>query len=227
MRRVLWSPTGRVSCTVATSSEATAPVTATAAAKAVAAAASPAAVVHNTIIAGNLADGSGPDCIGALASSGYNLIEDTSDCTITGDLAGNIVGADPRLGPLQNNGGATDTHALLAGSPAIDAGDPNGCTDATGALLTTDQRGAPRSSGSDPRCDIGAFEFGAIPAPFVCVGDCDRVGGVTVDELVLGVNIALGNAPVDACPAFDADDDGHVDVTELMRGVGNALDGCP
>jgi len=45
------------------------------------------------------------------------------------------------LGPLQNNGGPTQTHAPLAGSPAIDAGNPTGCRDSLGALLLMDQRG--------------------------------------------------------------------------------------
>ena len=62
---------------------------------------------------------------------------------------------DPLLGPLQNNGGPTQTHALLAGSPAIDASDPGGCRDSLGAPLLTDQRGFPRPVVG---CDIGAFE---------------------------------------------------------------------
>jgi hypothetical protein len=48
---------------------------------------------------------------------------------------------DPSLGPLQDNGGPTQTPALLNGSPAIDAGNPGGCTDNLGAILSTDQRG--------------------------------------------------------------------------------------
>ena len=65
------------------------------------------------------------------------------------------------LGPLKNNGGSTQTEALLAGSPAIDAGNPAGCTDNVGHLLKVDQRGDKRPG--DPRlptaCDIGAYEF--------------------------------------------------------------------
>jgi hypothetical protein len=63
---------------------------------------------------------------------------------------------------LANNGGPTQTHALVPGSPAIDAGGTD-CTDATGAPLTTDQRGKPRpvdgNGDGTPACDIGAFEF--------------------------------------------------------------------
>ena len=76
-------------------------------------------------------------------------------------LDGNVVGQDPLLGPLQDNGGPTQTQALLADSPAIDAGDPSGCTDDLGAALTTDQRGFPRPVNG--LCDMGAFEYGTSP----------------------------------------------------------------
>ncbi len=101
------------------------------------------------------------DCYGFLNSSGYNLIETTSNCTISGQVFGNVVGQDPLLGPLQDNGGPTQTQALLADSPAIDAGDPSGCTDDLGAALTTDQRGFPRPVNG--LCDMGAFEYGTSP----------------------------------------------------------------
>jgi hypothetical protein len=130
--------------------------------------AGPLAAVRNTLIAGN---SSAPewsqavpdDCYGVLTSQGYNLIQDTSNCTISGDTTGNITGVDPDLGPLQSNGGQTETQALLPGSPAIDAGNPNGCTDPDGNILTTDQRGAPRALAGDARCDIGAYEA-TLPA---------------------------------------------------------------
>jgi Ca2+-binding EF-hand superfamily protein len=50
---------------------------------------------------------------------------------------------------------------------------------------------------------------------------------VSVSNLVLGVNIALNQAPVSACPAFDPDGDGRVTIAELIQAVGNALNGCP
>ena len=62
------------------------------------------------------------------------------------------------LGPLQSNGGSTQTQALLQTSPAIDAGWPTGCTDAASAPILTDQRGWRRPIGD--RCDIGAVEVG-------------------------------------------------------------------
>ncbi len=60
-----------------------------------------------------------------------------------------------------------------------------------------------------------------------CVGDCHGDGAVTVDEIVTGVNIALGSAPVSNCPAFDADGSGEVTINELVRAVSFALDVCP
>ncbi len=59
-----------------------------------------------------------------------------------------------------------------------------------------------------------------------CGGDCDGDGRVSVQELILGVNIALGSAALDACPVFDQNGDGRVGVGELIAAVGNALDGC-
>ncbi|MCP4357077.1 MAG: right-handed parallel beta-helix repeat-containing protein, partial [Chloroflexi bacterium] len=62
----------------------------------------------NTIIAGNTAPSGGPDCdFDSVTSQGYNLIGDTSGCTITGDLTGNITNQNPLLGSLADNGGAT------------------------------------------------------------------------------------------------------------------------
>ena len=57
----------------------------------------------------------------------------------------------------------------------------------------------------------------------VGVGDCNRNGMVGIEELVRGVNIALGNAPVTECTPFDRVADGRVTVDELVRGVRNAL----
>jgi len=59
-----------------------------------------------------------------------------------------------------------------------------------------------------------------------CVGDCNADGEVTVDELILGVNIALGSQDISACEAFDTDGDDQATVSELVQGVNNALGGC-
>jgi hypothetical protein len=60
-----------------------------------------------------------------------------------------------------------------------------------------------------------------------CVGDCSADGEVTVDEIITGVNIALGTQTAAACPAFDGNGDGEVTVDEIVTSVNNALNGCP
>jgi hypothetical protein len=110
--------------------------------------------LQNSIIANN----SGGNCYAyaTITSNGYNL---SSDGTCNFNSRGDLNNHDPMLGPLQNNGGPTQTMALSPGSPAIDAGNPAGCKDAQGNLLTTDQRGQPRPDKEDKTgCDIGAFE---------------------------------------------------------------------
>ena len=104
-------------------------------------------LVKNTIVAGNSIDNCDTAQLGgAIASQGNNLSSDGS-CLFT--MPGDRRNVSPRLGPLQDNGGPTDTRALLAGSPALDAGAITGCPAA-------DQRGVARPQGL--RCDIGAFE---------------------------------------------------------------------
>jgi CSLREA domain-containing protein len=127
------------------------------------------ASIANTILAYNQhftsGHGSAPDdCSGVVESLDYNLIQTTGGCSLTGAVSHNIYGVDPNVGTLQDNGGPTQTEALLTGSPAIDAGNPSGCTDNVGATLTTDQRGFVRPI--DGRCDMGAYEFGSsLPTP--------------------------------------------------------------
>lgn len=99
----------------------------------------------NTIIAGNF---SGGDCNGIVTSSEYSLDSDGS-CVSTG-VDGNITSSVLGIGPLEDNGGQTETHALLSDSPAIDAGNCD-------ATILIDQRGVPRPQGTI--CDIGAFEL--------------------------------------------------------------------
>src|SRR5262245_25114257 len=81
------------------------------------------------------------------------------------------------------------------------------------------------------RCTVAMsclLALAAHPLPSraqVCVGDCDGDGRVLVHELILGVNILLGERPVSACPIF-ADDEGNVTVSQLVRGVSNSLGVC-
>jgi Ca2+-binding RTX toxin-like protein len=130
--------------------------------------------LKNTIIANNrIGSGStSPDCAGAVVSQGHNLVEDTAGCTgVTGP--GDITGQDPALLALAGNGGPTQTHALAAGSPALDRGE--GCA-------ATDQRGAPRPT----PCDIGAYELVA------CLGVLVNRVGTDGDDLLTGTDGADG-----------------------------------
>jgi len=73
----------------------------------------------------------------------------------------------------------------------------------------------------------GAVEvFAPPPPPPPCVGDCDGDGAVTINELLVGVNIVLGTAPLSSCPALESTD-GSVTISELIKAVGAALGGCP
>jgi hypothetical protein len=111
--------------------------------------------IENSIVATVYPDGL--NCNGVVNSKGYNL---SSDSTCNFNKSGDLNNIDPKLGPLQYNGGPTQTMALLAGSPAIDAGNPSGCRDGAGHLLKTDQRSKPRPDLEDKGgCDIGAYEY--------------------------------------------------------------------
>jgi hypothetical protein len=107
---------------------------------------------------------------GTVASHGYNISSEggvTNDGGGTGDLmaTGDQINTNPMLGPLQDNGGPTFTHALLTGSPAIDTGDPAFDPNNFNPPLLYDQRGNGFPRVVNGRIDIGAFEvqlsFGA------------------------------------------------------------------
>jgi len=116
--------------------------------------------LRNTIIARNTAT-TGPDAQGAFTSEGNNLIGDSTGAT--GFVASDLLNTNPLLGPLQDNGGPTRTHALLPGSPAVDAANNTTCP-------SRDQRGVLRTDGDKNGtvvCDIGAFERNDLTPPKV------------------------------------------------------------
>ena len=140
----------------------------------------------NTIIAGN----TNSDCSLSPNSHGHNLDGDgTCGLNATGDLSS----TSPLLGPLQDNGGPTFTHALLSGSPAIDAG--NDSVLGPPHNLTTDQRGIPRLQGI--HVDIGAFEACGLPGNLVTVGwtligwACDAPGDPAAIATTLGGTVRI------------------------------------
>jgi uncharacterized repeat protein (TIGR01451 family) len=107
--------------------------------------------VKNSIVANNTAS-VGANCSNInLVSQGNNLASDDS-CDF--DASGDLINTDPLLGPLADNGGGTLTHALLPGSPAVDAADNAAC--AAPPVSGVDQRGVSRPQGTT--CDVGAVE---------------------------------------------------------------------
>jgi len=167
------------------------------------------------------------DCAGTIDSDGHNLMG-VQNCTVTG--AAPLVG-DPQLGSLKNNGGPTKTHALPAGSPAIDAGD---CT--LGPKPLTDQRGFIRTVDGDQNgtftCDIGAYEFGAgSPGPLDFDGDGET--DVAVYQTSTGNWFVVGSTAGFFSPALnfggsgfipvpgDYDGDGETDVAVYQSSSGN------
>lgn len=166
---------------------------------------------RNTLLAGNLdSAGQAPDCVGtpnSLMSQGHNLVGNNNGCAIitgTGDLIGtNAAPIDPVLGNLQNNGGQTDTHALLIGSPAIDAGDPGVPGGGSPACESTDQRGTARPVGMF--CDIGAFEGQVIPNTDLMIIKSDLPDPVIVgNNVTYTINVSnLGPDPATSVVVTD------------------------
>jgi|GEM_PF-6858419 len=124
--------------------------------------------VKNTIVSGNTSAATGNCSVesgGQIISAGHNL-ESADTCAFHN--ADDLVSTTPSLGPLQNNGGPTETMAELPGSPTIDAGTNNGCP-------STDQRGVSRPQGS--ACDIGAFEAAPEGMAFTKAGPSTATQG--------------------------------------------------
>ncbi|TJY42782.1 hypothetical protein E5161_08040 [Cohnella pontilimi] len=149
--------------------------------------------LRNSIVYGNTAIATNPDVQGTFDTATYNIVGNTAGATgIYNDVNGNKVGVDPLLSILGNWGGPTQTHKLLPGSPAIEAGDN------IAAPVGRDQRGNLRildsaDSDSVARVDIGAVE--AHPT----VSDISNQGGVAgtlvlvpfyVGDASAGVNIS-------------------------------------
>jgi hypothetical protein len=151
-----------------------------------------ATTLKNTIVAYNTASNGGKPW-NIKQHTGYQFTDgggniqwppknpnDPTDVNVTSNV--NI--ADPLLGPLQDNGGGILTHALLPGSPAINAG-------VAVSGLATDQRGALRTDG---KVDVGAFEFGAIP-PSLFTANSDSVtltGGNDQANALQGNDLVVG-----------------------------------
>jgi hypothetical protein len=113
-------------------------------------------VLSNTIVAGNTSNTSSKDVYGRIYSKGYNLIQNITAATISGNETGNIYNQDPLLGSLQNYSSTVMAQPLLTGSPAIDNGNNLTCA-------PIDQRGINRPQDGDENgtaiADIGSIEM--------------------------------------------------------------------
>lgn len=126
-----------------------------------------------------------------MTSIGYSLIGNGSGSTLPTGSTGNLVGTatspiDPKLGPLQANGGPTQTMALLLGSPAIDAGSNSKIP--TG--VTTDQRGDSRISGGT--VDIGAYE---VQKPVLSITLAKATHGVAYSQTITATETGGAGGP--------------------------------
>jgi hypothetical protein len=194
---------------------------------------------QNSAAVGNSDDCFGP-ASGLVTSDGYNIWgpeADNVDCNMVGDL-NDLFDVDPMIGALADNGGPTFTHALLAGSPAIDGGNPTGCEDADGNLLTVDQRGMVRPFGVN--CDIGAYELQAAtpspsptPSPEVCNGELPIDGDLGMalgQDLVPGGDTTGGGNDFlsSTCGLLPGEDRAYVwtapyDATYLFDAIGSSF----
>jgi uncharacterized repeat protein (TIGR01451 family) len=139
--------------------------------------------LNNSIVTGS----PGANCNGSI-SSGHNVFDDSgSEC---GAISNDVKSADPKLGPLQDNGGPTQTRALLTGSPAIDAGEIETCT---ATAKNVDQRAVTRPKG--PECDVGAFEYVAADLALTASASPSTI---QVGEQSTVTDVITNNGPVAA-----------------------------
>ena len=154
--------------------------------------------IANSLLTTNTASNtstSGPDYFyngGTPISTSHNFVSLASGYTAG---AGDITSGNAMLGPLANNGGPTQTRALMAGSPAIDAGDNALCGQPS--VGNVDQRGVTRPKGS--ACDIGAFETlpaATLASPTFPVGTAGGPVTITGTNLEPVTTILVGGTSV-------------------------------
>ena len=179
----------------------------------------------------------------SILAASYSLIGDNAGNSLaeapvgTPDANRNLVGGpvngliDPLLGPLQDNGGPTWTHALLSGSPAIDAGDASAMA-GVGDIPLSDQRGEPYGRVKDgdgdatARIDMGAYELqpGTEPScDFDGMNGCDIAD---IDALIMEIVAGTNN------PLYDLTGEGDVDLADrdawlALAGAANLPSGNP
>ncbi len=175
-------------------------------------------ILKNAIMANNI----GGDCFGGIISDGHNL---DSDGTCGLGAAGDLPNTNSQLGPLADNGGPTQTHALLPGSPAIDAGSGDCPPPAT------DQRGLARPQGA--ACDIGAFELVLVIAVDIDIKpgsdpNCIKADGKgRVPVALLSDSAVLNLNDVDTSTVALENEDGTLSVSPVRVGSNKDVGGDP
>lgn len=166
--------------------------------------------IRNSVIAGNISTFGGPDLNHRSGGTSnltveYSLIGDTTESTIDETTGtGNLINIDPLLGPLADNGGSSQTHALLPGSPALNSGDPT----IPFVAGETDQRSVGHARVAFNRIDVGAYEAQVTPsADFDTDGDQDG-------QDFLAWQRGFGN-PNAVRADGNSDDDTDVDASDL------------
>jgi hypothetical protein len=120
--------------------------------------------------------------------------------------------------PTATGAAAASATPTVTRTPTATVDTPTPTTAATSTATSTSTATAISTATVTPEATV-------TPPP-ACPGDCDGSNSVTVNELIRGVNIALGNADISTCPAFDRNGDGMVSINELIAAVNAALDGC-
>jgi hypothetical protein len=152
--------------------------------------------LKNSAVANSL---EGSNCYGTIIDGGGNLVYGDNTCP--------GINGDPKLGPLQNNGGPTATMALLTGSAARDAGNDTIC--AAAPVNNLDQRGAARPQG--PHCDIGSYEAQPPCPNFLPPA---TVGIEDIQAMVARWGWTTSTPGWD--PAYDLNGDNKIDIIDIM-----------
>lgn len=175
------------------------------------------------------------------ACNGRILVLDTATLTFGGAIATDVPPYDynEACGPLAI-AAVVPLESPNPHTPTPTAGASCGATCELWQRCHTEEAGALREGYCDPSRDCRCVAeplptpppLCSTPTPTVtpiprpCVGDCDQDQCLTIDELLRGVAIALGERPLTDCPAMDADDNGLVTVDEIIRSVNQALREC-
>jgi len=163
---------------------------------------------------------------GACVSTDFPPCSECETCVSTG-------GGEFRCDPVGNGSACDDFNECTAAGtcsngdcldgPPIDPGAPTATATATATAPTFATPTPTRTPTQAGPTNTPA----ATVVPSGCPGDCNGDGEVTVDEIISGVNIALGSLPVSNCAAMDDNSDGDVTVDEILKAVNAALNGCP